>query len=380
MIARAALLTSLLALSLPARGVEVLKTNRFAVGAGELRAGQVLVMSQEAEMAGTLADDAFLFTQVLKLTGAASNDLWAAGGELTVDGSVADHLRAAANHLSLGGRVGSDITAAAATLQISSNATIGGSAMLFAESATLEGHIAGDLTLMAEQVTLAGRIDGKVRLLATDIVVMPGTVIGGDLVYTSGKELILDPKVAVGGEVRRAEWDTTPAAAPSPALRLVNQTALFLGSWLTGALVLLLFPAYIGRAARHLRHSPARCGFAGAIAFCLMPMLAVLIALTIIGLPLAALLAGAFAALLYLAKLAAGLALGSVLLRWSGGRTRRQALGALTLGLALLYGAMNIPGIGQVIWTIVAFLGGGALVLALMAERPPALPVEPPQG
>ena len=74
------------------------------------------------------------------------------------------------------------------------------------------------------------------RVYATDIVVMPGTEIGGDLVYTCDKELVLDEKVQLPGQLLRKEVQQPSAEIPQlpPMHVVIMNFYLFVAALMVG--------------------------------------------------------------------------------------------------------------------------------------------------
>jgi hypothetical protein len=134
---------------------------------------------------------------------------------------------------------------------------------------------------------------------------------------------------------------------------------------LAAALVWAL-PALTARAAQAARRRPAWTLLAGFVALVAVPAGSVVLAVTLIGLPLAAIVLLAYLALLLLGYVASGIALGdAVLSRWrssgagSGWRAGAAALGVLLLGVLTL-----LPWVGAMVAFLTLIAGMGALVLA----------------
>ncbi|MBN1268300.1 MAG: hypothetical protein JXB04_01825 [Kiritimatiellae bacterium] len=344
---------------------------------------QLWLSADTARFDGTVEDDLFVSCRSATFAGSFRNDVWCLGENIELHGYIADHARlCAARLVNVQGRVGSTLMVIASSVTVGRPADIRGDALLMAESVTLEGRVGGRAVLVGYEATLGGRVDGNVRIIADDIVVLPDTVIEGDLVYTSAKELFLDTSVTLRGELIRKDVAATPSARRALTFRqrLSIQSFFFVGAFLAGIAWIGLFPGTSGRAVRQLRQAGWRSLLAGFVAFGLLPMAAVFLLFTIIGIPLSLVLATAYVLLLYLSKMVAALGLGAVLLRRRGPQPFGQAVAALGLGLLVLYGLALVPTAGTLVWFIATLLGLGGLVLGLLSSErtPPALPSEPP--
>ena len=147
-------------------------------------------------------------------------------------------------------------------------------------------------------------------------------------------------------------------------------------------------PLTAGAAVRELRLAPFRTLLAGLAALFLGPFLIAFAFSTLVGIPLALLLAALYAGLAYLSHVVVALWLGHALLRASGPQTFGRVLSALAVGLFILYFAAALPGVGAFLVFPVLVLGAGALARAALQRpivfppplprpRPPPVPQDP---
>lgn len=344
-----------------------LSTNQYVLAQGETLTAPLVLMATDIRIQGEAGDDLFLTGTVIELSGACRTDVWAAGATITVTGSIQEHARFYSRQsIEVDGTIGRGLWAVADTVRLSEKSAVQGPVHLVADNAILLGTVRGPLHIRARQVTLAGAIEGTVTVTADDLLVQPDCVLGGDLVYTTPRDLVLDPAVKIGGVVRKGE--PVAAAAPSPWTRL----ALFLSALCVGLPFMLIFPRFSGAAVRKLRAAPWRCVLAGALATAGLPLAVFLCFLSLLGIPLALVLGGAFALFGYLSQFIVALLLGSLLLRTRGTQSFRRAFSALSIGLLAVYLAFMVPGYATTVMMMVLMPGLGALILALIErERAP---------
>jgi hypothetical protein len=143
-----------------------------------------------------------------------------------------------------------------------------------------------------------------------------------------------------------------------------------LGLMVTAAVLVAALPGFFGRVADAAR---ARFGWsllAGFVALAAIPAAALVLLVTVVGIPLAGLTVLLYLALLLVGYVAAGIALGDAALkRWLAGRAAHKgwralgaALGVLAVSLAAL-----IPWLGALIAFLALLAGMGALLLQLKA-------------
>jgi len=351
-------------LAVPAFAIDFRSETSFVLPAGETVDREIWLMASEVRVEGTLLQDSFIFGVSNLLSGTARSDLWAAGEDVRVSGTAGDDLRVAGRSVVVEGRTQGNLMAAGESLHLTAEAEVLGDVTLAGETIVLQGTLARGLEAVGKQVTLGGVVNGDVRIAATDIAVLKGTRIEGNLEYLSVKELFLDDSVHVGGKLIRRSLQPAERAWSDV---LVWQCYLFLAALLVGMAMLAVFPDWTGRSVRCLRQATWRCGLVGVISFCLLPVVSGLLVVTLIGIPLGLLLGGAFAGLVYLSKIVVALSLGGAILRRRGPQSYARAFGVLVVGLVLIYGCGMLPMIQSALWLLMAFYGMGALLLGLWA-------------
>ena len=379
------ILTALfLAATLCASAFQFIRTSEFELSPDQTLDEELwLFADTSATLQGYSEDDIFLATTSAELSGTFAGDLWAVGEQISFTGRAKDHARFAGRIIRVAGSIERNLAAAGTTIELDSGAVVKFDTMLVGENVLFKGETR-NLRMVASKATISGRIHGNVRVAADDIVVIPGTEISGNLVYTSPSELVLDKRVTVGGELRRSFSMPGGFESKKPTLRqtISVQSFLYISALLSILAFSALFPQFTGRAVRTLRQSPGWCALAGLLAFGLMPMIGVVSMFTVIGFAVGGLTLGVYFALLYLAKGIVALVIGGILLRRRGPQPFRNVFTALSLGLVLVYLAVWIPYLGRTIWAVITILGLGALIVPLFSREaaPSAVggPTNPP--
>lgn len=386
----AAALALALAAAMPARAMDFIQTNRFNLGAGEVLDKELWLSAESAAFLGEARNDLFLMVSSgawgglnpedgrLTLAGRLENDVWALAGNIDLSGSACDHARLMAKSIVISGSVSNSAILAGNSIHLTAASSMGRDVMIFGENVIVEGNVDGNLTVFAKSATLDGQCSGNARITAGDIVVLPRARVAGDLVYTSPAELVPDKEAVVGGRLVRVAEEVSEAG-PRP---LVSWPSIILQSWLlagalcVAALMLFLFPAFMHESASQLKLSAWKALAVGFVAACLVPFACFFLAISIVGLPLAALAAMAFMVMAYLAKVAVALFLGSLLIR---PETRGiRALPAAGLGLLLLYAAAGSGLAGNIVSFLIVCLGLGGFIMAAFARRAAARAPTPP--
>ena len=299
----------------------------------------------------------------LALTGQAQS-LWAAGGNLELSAEIAGNARVGGAHVVIGpeSRIGGSLTAGGATV-------------------TVDGQVMSRVDLAGGSVAFNGRTDGTLSVAAERLVLGPEAVIGGDLVLLDGTALESSETATIGGATRResssAWWQ--PRIDPRPGqfgfAMFAAGTAI-----LAGLGLMLVGRGSYEQAAIELRSRPLSSVLIGLAVVILAPLLAVAIALTFIGIPIALglLLMLPFVLLLGHAVAALGAA-DWVINRHGEARDAGRTILYLVAG-AIGFAVLSlIPYLGGLLVFVAIVTGAGAFLRVLVARlRQPALPAVAP--
>jgi cytoskeletal protein CcmA (bactofilin family) len=354
------------------QAIEFVQTEQFVRGEEDVLQKELWVSAQTITIDGGSSNDLFATAINIDLNGTFSGDVWAGGGNILQNlgavnaaGIFMDDVRMVSRIAQISGTLHGSLIAGGTTVKIDPTAILYGDALCFGGNVIIEGSIAGNVRIMAKQVTLGGKIDGDVSIVAEDIVVLPGTILNGDLTYTAPKELVLSSSVVLAGELTR-----TFEAAPPQRFLKGNLGVHFLfgfAALVTGLVFIGLLPRYAGGTAHALRQSRGLSTLIGFAALVMLPAIAVLLFFTVIGLPLSMLIFLFYIILLYLSKLVVALALGSAILRLKE-FSKRTAAAPLALGLLIIYTLTSVVALSLILNILIAISGLGALLLTLFKK------------
>lgn len=287
-------------------------------------------------------------------------------GAIIIEGTVTGDVSGVAGNVVVreGGVVEGDIEAAAGNIRIAG--TVQGSVSTGAGSVLLTetGVVEGDFEVGAGDVRIDGVIQGDAQVGADTIRLGENARIDGSLTYDGTLEGNRD---AVAGEITRdRSISPTLASDIQPIATWLFTVYAFVFNLLLGALLLALFPAFSDRVADRVATEPLRTGLVGVGVLVGIPVLLVLVALTVIGIPLSVVGLLGFLAFAWIGLVYGRFAVGVWLLsfvdvdnRWAG----------LIAGLLLAAVLGQIPIVGGLLNFVIFVLGLGALVLGLVRRR-----------
>ena len=134
-----------------------------------------------------------------------------------------------------------------------------------------------------------------------------------------------------------------------------------IGLFLAGAILVAALPEYAGRLVATLRGELGRSALLGVLVGAVVLLVTALLAVSVIGIPLALVLGFAFSLAVFVGQAVAALALGEALIgqRAAGGRYLTLAVGALIVALLQV-----VPAIGWLLGLLLGLVGLGAMVPA----------------
>jgi len=275
------------------------------------------------------------------------------------------------------------------------NSTVTGSVVVLGGELIAQGHIQQDAVVMGGSADINGQVDGDLVLLGGVIVVGPQAEVKGDLVVIGGT-LQREPGASVGGRIVEGALSTHQPFSLPPKTRGMFDVehwaweayhGLLRGLWggikaliLAGlaALLALFAPQALERTGQAVERYPWQTLAVGLVASLLTVGLIVVLAITILGLPLALLVAMLVSVAYLLGLLGLGWLLGQRLTRAFGQKWPIVAEAALgTLLLMLLLAALDVLGcLGWPVRILVSLAGFGAALLTYLGTHTPETVLE----
>jgi cytoskeletal protein CcmA (bactofilin family) len=325
------------------------------------------LVGRSVRISAEVEDDVFAGGRSVTFDGAKVENAIVAGNAVTFERSTARDMIALAGRMTLAGEVQDDLVAAARWLRIVKDGSIGGDARLAARDIDIEGKIGGSVRAVARRITISGTIDGKADLMAERIVIASGARIAGDLIYRSEDRPEIADGASIGGTVQQMKPDFPIVRKIGWALLgvgLAFALACAFGVLVLGAVVQLLAPRLIEVAAARVRLDPWVMLGRGVALLLLVPVAAVLLLATLIGIPVGLFLLLTFWLLLALGLVATAYSMG-LWLKDRLGRPKLPDMGARifwTLAGLVIVGAVTlVPFLGMVVALLAVAAGLGAV-------------------
>ena len=321
-----------------------------------------------------LQGDVYAAGEKVVIDGDIDGDLMVAGKDIIINGNVSHDLRTAGLNVTVNGTVGGNVSAAGANVVFGPESQVMGSLVGGMASARFEGLVAGNVYLAAENYDVNGSFNQDVMMHAGRVNLMKGAHIRGNLTAKlDGPEAqVSDDQAQIDGQKdiqqyvaperdRERERQATQAWAGVKTSGLIM--SLLVG-FMTAAVLLYLFPQVFHHVAAFPQTNIIGSfgwGFAYTI---LAPVAMILLAVTLIGLPLAGLLLVAYILSCVFAHWVVSLAVGQAIFKkykfsWLKNQYAQLFGGLLVLGVVGL-----IPVVGGLVSIVTFFMGMGAIYLS----------------
>ena len=351
--------TLLMTSAAPSDAFEVRRAkDRVTIPADETIDDTLIVMADSILIEGTVTGDLIALGERVTLRGRIDGTLVAVAEELKIGGQVADTVLGLGRNVEFwGAALGANAYGAGRSVTISADSTVAGSTALASEAVEVHGQIGRDLLALAKGVSLLGSVGGDLSAYGERADLGAAARVGGDLTakLQHTDNLSVSPDATVEGETDLTTWPEEPNRYLTLKFYITEALQL-LAAFLTGLVLFLLIPGL--REARLQRGADVLAtAVVGVVALFVVPALALIAILTLIGAPLGIIALLAWLAALYAAGIVTAALLGQRLLNGNG---HRDAI-MLLVGLAVVFVLINLPFVGNMMRLLVILLGLGVI-------------------
>jgi len=326
--------------------------------------GTTYAAGQQITVDTPLPGDLICVGQDIFINQPVAGDIICAAENLMIKADIGGSVRLIGSQINLSGQVERNIMLFGSDLVIDSHTEIKGETLLAGRFLDSRGRYGQDFHGAVSQAKLYGEYAGPVNLMVGDygdqagLQINSGAKLEQGLVYRSNLTAQIDPAAEIKGEIVKkdlpAKYQPDKKAAVSGWLwtRLLKLFMLLA----TGLVIISLWPKLGDNLAKIAKQQPVKLVLKGLLVLIVMPALVFLAALTIIGLPLAAIILVIWLILLYSAKLVIGYWLGRQILPQI-----KNNIWPFLVGTTILMAVIYVPVIGWLVGVIVTWWGIGAI-------------------
>lgn len=312
---------------------------------------------------GAVGDKLYAAGAELDIRADVKGDAYVAGAIASVVGNYAHDLYVAGARVDIAAKIAGTLKAAGARVLVGPQTEVQGALRLAGADVVFSGVGHGGAKFYGDSVRIDGRIDGDVLVRARNVSVGPTAVITGNARF----ETLNDPEIAQGATIQGRQTVTMPQRQERSFKRVAEvlvATLLFgiAAGFVAGLVLLVVARPFVARAVGAARVAPWRSLLIGFAVLVLLPLAAVVLMATIVGLPIGLLSLLALPLLWLVATEIAAFAVGDWLLnRRQEDRSFGARLLLLLVGLVVLGVLGAIPVLGFLTWFGALILGLGAV-------------------
>lgn len=331
---------------------------------------------------GTVKGDLFAWGGTVTINGDVTGDLVTGGGTVIINGKVGDDAYVMGGMVTINNDVGSDVIATGGSITFGSDAKITRDLIAAGGSVIVRGDTGRKLNVGAGNALLTGRIGGKAVIEADTLKIGSTARLEGDLTYVSSKKLVMEDGANVAGRIKHRLPPKEEKKPEIPAFLaplglfgammayvlslIISFLWAIVSLFVVGLALALLFPRATKSVSDRVFTTPWPCIGYGLVALVVVPVLIFFLLVTVIGIPLAMIIAALFGIAVYIAKVFVCIHIGEKTI-WLFNKEAKPALGwSLLLGVLIYVFLGWIPIIGGLLKLAVLLAGLGAMTCAAL--------------
>ncbi|HLG94008.1 MAG TPA: polymer-forming cytoskeletal protein, partial [candidate division Zixibacteria bacterium] len=255
-----------------------------------------------------------------------------------------------------------NLVAFCGTARLPEGSVVEKDAHVFSGNLMVGGKINGSLNFYGGELVIAGTVGKGVKIKADKVTLTSTARIEGDFTYTSKKEAKIEEGAVITGQTTHnlpKKKDGKPVSGWGVFWWLVWRTS----ELLTGFLLIALFQKQMTALKGTVLNSFLKTLGIGLLSFVVIPVMALLFAVIIIGLPLTLALTAFYLVALVLACNFTGLPLGEGILRLFKKEGPISLYASMTVGVLLIQLLEEVPYFGMLVLFATVWIGLGTIIL-----------------
>jgi len=329
--------------------------------------GDLIAIGDIVTVSGTVEGNVLAVGRRIEITGNVGGTVIVAAQNVTISGKVAGSVIAGASIVTLSGEVARNFIAGGGNVELRKAALVGGNVAAGAGEVVIDNDIQKDVFAGAGMLSLRGSAR-NVTFGGGQVSLMPTARVGGDFTAHVQKEtnVRVDPAATISG-MKLIKLNPKAPSKYARASYYFWQIVRVITAFITGLIVFRLAP-WLAPTRISSGLDWLKAGGLGFVALVSIPIAAIIVACTVVGIPLALASVVLWLAGIYMAKIMVAEFVGRTLFK-------KSTAMSLLAGVALVVIAVNLPVVGSVISFVLCLLGVGAIVMTAyrMTSRGPAL-------
>jgi cytoskeletal protein CcmA (bactofilin family) len=334
------------------------------VDKGRTIEGSVFAVGEAVEVNGTINGDLYCAAGKVRINGTINGDVLCAGQSLTITGVVNGNVRATGQMLALSGTVARNVLFLGQTVQTSDSTRVRGELITAGQTMNVDGAVGKGVFFAGEQLDVEGIVGGNVTAFLERLQFSEQANVRGNVSYTSDKEALFGQGATVEGKLTKHAPQIEADKETAQSARNVWFSSLLFfaaSSIAVGLLLLLLWSKHLGSVIDVMAAHPLASIGWGVILMLVMPIVAAILCLTVVGIPAGVILLLLWIMLFLVSGAVASIAVGDKVLSAFIKDYERSMIWALIVGSVVLGMVCSVPFIGWLVWLIATWWAMGGL-------------------
>lgn len=250
----------------------------ISVDASQVLKGDFYGLSPNVTISGPAEDDVYIAGGTVTINAPVAKDLTIVGGSVQIHGEIGDDVRIVGGEVTLAKAVKGDVVVMGGSLTVLSTATVEGDVLFMGGTLVVEGEVAGAIHGAADTVRINTKVGGNITMNVARLFSLgDNSEILGTITYESANDIVRAQNSIVG-EVQKLEPKIEQGVS------LLKKLAFVVGMLLFAALTCYLaLRKYIEPVMVVTSQTPGMSGLVGLSVFLLLPFIASLLVVSVLG-------------------------------------------------------------------------------------------------
>ena len=363
------LIILILSFTTPVFAFDARSDNAVNVSEGEVINDDLYIGANTITIDGTVGGDIWAGARTIFISGPVKGSVMAVAQTINISGDIDHAIRVVGEKINISGNIAGDLFVAGSEINIENTAHIKGDILLGAGVINIDGIVDGDIRGGGDKIIISNEVGGDINLEVNELTILSTADIKGSLTYTGEKRAIIQTGAQIAGttthklpEAEKEQSKTFPLALFSS---IKTKFIGFLMALIAGLLIILIAPKRLTSIAESIHTRPGPSVGWGSLILFITPIAAIIVCITIIGLPVGLIALALWGIAIYLAQIPFSLFLGQWIISHFGEvkDSKGFMIGALAVGLFTIKLLTLIPYFGFFIVLTVTLFGLGAIVV-----------------
>jgi len=339
---------------------EVRSENNLTIAKGTTITSTLVANGSTVNIEGNVDGDLYCSGSQVVISGRIMGDVFCMAQSINISGRVDGSIRLVASDINISGSTTGSGLIAGSNLILTDKGSIGKDLTIAVSSAKLNGSVARDMVVYAGDASLNGYVGRNVSGRINQLTIENNADIRGNITYAGQNNPIRLSGSKVSGEIVRTPVMST-ASYGSGILPAILSFLVFMASLLLVSLATIwAFPKFYVNTTKQIESGLGKTSLFGLANIFLVPVVALILLVTIVGAPLSGLIIVAWVLSLLLSGPVFAYYIGTKLLK--KGKNSKNQVVIMLVGSVIILALYAVPVVNLIVGITVGVVGSGAIM------------------